>query len=138
MKKLLLLLLVFLITSCSKDKSDSAIQELASVTAVDLPERLVYGQAYEFEVHFKKTTGCHYFSGFDVSKNNNTIVVGVVNSLNTNSNNCNAGINTPDTAKLNFVVERLDFYIFKFWQGNSSVGEDRFLTKEIPIVSPEN
>ncbi len=138
MKKLLFLLLVFFTLSCIKDRSDSAIQELASVTAVDLPERLVYGQAYEFEVHFKKTTDCHYFSGFDVSKNNNNIVVGVVNSLNTNSNNCNATGNTPDTAKLNFIVERLDFYIFKFWQGSSSVGEDRFLTKEVPIVPPEN
>ena len=138
MKKLLLLISVLSAISCSKDRSDSTIQELASITAVDLPERLVYGQAYEFDVHFKKTTNCYYFSGFDVSKKNNNIVVGVVNSLNTNDHDCIATGYTPDTAKLNFVVEREDFYIFKFWQGRSSVGEDRFLTKEVPIVPPEN
>ncbi len=138
MKKLLLLIFVFFTLSCSKDESDSINQELASTIAVDLPERLVYGQAYEFEVHFKKTTECHYFSGFDVSKNNNTIVIGVVNSLNSNNINCNVTGNARDTAKLNFVVEREDFYIFKFWQGSSSVGEDRFLIKEVPIVPPEN
>jgi hypothetical protein len=135
MKKLPLLIFVaYLILGCSKDDGESLNQELAPTVSVNIPDSLKTGQAYEFDVLYKKTTHCHYFSGFDVSKNENTIVVGVVNNYRSVNNNCSTNGNLQETAKLNFVVEREDFYIFRFWQGKSSVGEDMFLTKEVPII----
>jgi len=139
MKRLLLpMLLAWLTLSCSKDNAESLNQELAPTVSVNIPDSLKTGQTYEFDVLYKKTTNCHYFSGFDVSKNENTIVVGVVNSYRSATNNCNVSGNFVQTAKLNFVVERDDFYIFRFWQGKSSVGEDVFLTKEVPVIPPGN
>ena len=136
MKRLLLFTLVAsLILGCSKDDGDSLNQELVPTIAVNIPDSLKTGQSYVFDVLYRKTTNCHYFSGFDVSKNVNTIVVGVVNNYSSVINNCSTNGNLQETAKLNFVVEREDFYIFKFWQGKSSVGEDIFLTKEVPISS---
>lgn len=138
MKRFLPLLLVILLAiSCSKDADESLLQELAPTVSVNLPDGLITGQTYEFDVLFKKTSNCHYFSGFDVSKNENTILVGVVNSYNSTDSNCPSNRNIQEMAKLNFVAEREDFYIFKFWQGKSSVGEDKFLTKEVPIIPPE-
>ena len=135
MKKLPLLIFVaYLILGCSKDDGESLNQELAPTVSVNIPDSLKTGQAYEFDVLYKKTTHCHSFSGFDVSKNENTIVVGVVNNYRSVNNNCSTNGNLQETAKLNFVVEREDFYIFRFWQGKSSVGEDMFLTKEVPII----
>ena len=138
MKRLSLLLLFgYLMLGCSKDDSESLNQELVSTVSVNIPDSLKTGQAYEFDVLYKKTTNCHYFSGFDVSKNRNTIVVGVVNNYSSAINNCSTNGNLQETAKLNFVVEREDFYIFKFWQGKSSVGEDIFLTKEVPLFTSD-
>lgn len=137
MKRFLPLLLIILFTiSCSKDADESLFQELAPTVSVNLPDSLKTGQTYEFDVLFKKASNCHHFSGFDISKNENTILVGVVNSYNSIDNNCPSNLNIQETAKLNFVAEREDFYIFKFWQGKSSVGEDKFLTKEVPIIPP--
>ena len=139
MKRLLSLTLFACLTlSCSKDDNDSLNQELAPTVSVNIPDSLKTGQAYEFDVLYNKTTSCHYFSGFDVSKKDNLIVVGVVNSYRSGNTNCNSAGNLRQTAKLNFVAEREDFYIFKFWQGKSSVGEDTFLTKEVPIIPSGN
>ncbi|TVZ26256.1 hypothetical protein JM83_1210 [Gillisia sp. Hel_I_86] len=138
MKRLLWLLVTCLSLGCSKNDNDSLNQELAPTVSVNLPDSLKSGQAYEFDVLYKKTTSCHYFSGFDVSKNENTIVVGVVNSYRSGNTNCNSTGNLQQTAKLNFVVEREDFYTFRFWQGKSSVGEDEFLTKEVPVIPSGN
>jgi len=135
MKRLLAITFIAFITlSCSKDDSESLQQELVPTVSVNIPDSLKTGQAYEFEVLYKKTSNCHYFSGFDVSKNEQTIIVGVVNNYSSVNNNCSTNGNLQEAAKLNFVVEREDFYIFKFWQGKSSVGEDVFLTKEVPII----
>jgi len=135
MKKLLLSTIVAILSiGCSKDDGESINQELVPTVSINIPDSLKTGQAYEFDVLYKKTTNCHYFSGFDISKNENTIVVGVVNNYSSVINNCSTNGNLQETAKLNFVVEREDFYIFKFWQGKSSVGEDIFLKKEVPII----
>ncbi|RKS55445.1 hypothetical protein BC962_0408 [Gillisia mitskevichiae] len=135
MKRLLAIIFIaFIILSCSKDDTESLQQELVPTVSVNIPDSLKTGQAYEFEVLYKKTSNCHYFSGFDVSKNEHTIIVGVVNNYSSVNNNCSTNGNLQEAAKLNFVVEREDFYIFKFWQGKSSVGEDVFLTKEVPII----
>ena len=133
-----ILLLILLTVSCSTDDGEIMLQELAPTLSVDLPEGLENGQTYEFEVLYKKTASCYRFSGFDVSKNENTIVVGVVNSYSSSDNNCNSNGDLQERAKLNFVAEREDFYIFKFWQGKSSVGEDKFLTIEVPVTPPGN
>ncbi len=139
MKRLLpLMLITYINFSCAIDDGDALNQELTPTVSVNIPDSLKTGQTYVFDVLYKKTTSCHYFSGFDVSKNENTIVVGVVNSYRSGNNICNSGGNLRQTAKLNFVAEREDFYIFKFWQGKSSVGEDKFLTKEVPIIPSGN
>lgn len=137
-RKVSFLLIALFAISCAKDEDESLSQELVPTVSVNFPDSLKIGQAYGFDVLYRKSTNCHYFSGFDVSKKDNTIVVGVVNSYGTVNNNCNSNGNLEQTAKFNFVAERTDFYIFKFWQGKSSVGEDKFLIKEVPIIPSGN
>lgn len=138
MKKLVLLLFSFAyLTSCtSDDDAGSLTPNLAAVRSVTLPDSFVHAQAYEIEIIYKRPTNCDHFSGFDISKNENEIFIGVVCSHHTSNTNCLDSGNLQDSVTLNFVAERDDFYIFNFWQGKNALGEDEFLIIEIPVTQP--
>ncbi|MCJ7757056.1 MAG: hypothetical protein MUP24_02835 [Gillisia sp.] len=138
MKKLVLLLFSFAyLTSCTSDNdAGSLTPNLAAVRSVTLPDSFVQTQAYEIEIIYKRPTNCDYFSGFDISKNENEIFIGVVCSHHTSNTNCLDSGNLQDSVTLNFVAERDDFYIFNFWQGKNALGEDEFLIIEIPVTQP--
>lgn len=112
------------------------MQDLAPTLSVALPENFEYGQEYEIEISYKRPTNCHNFSGLDISQNENEIQIGVVTSYRTSNTNCSTTGNLNATTALNFVAERDDFYIFKFWQGATAGGENRFLTIEVPVTQP--
>lgn len=112
------------------------MQNLASVLSVDLPEEFTFGESYEIEIQYKRPTSCHTFSGLDVSRNENQITIGVVTSFRTSAPNCVETGNLNASAEINFVAERDDFYIFRFWQGRNAAGVDNFLIVEVPVNPP--
>jgi len=127
--------LLGLLTSCSiEDDAGNIMQNLAPTLSVDLPETFVFGQTYSIEITYQRPTNCHTFSGLDVARNGNEIIIGVVTSYATNNPNCAAAGNLQATATINFVAERDDFYIFKFWKGKSAAGIDQFLIVEVPVT----
>lgn len=111
------------------------MQNLAVVTSVEMPENFEFSREYRIKVNYERPTGCDRFSGFDVSKNGNIITVGVVTSSRTSIEDCSSTGNLQVAAELNFVAERDDFYIFKFWQGEAN-GEVQFLTVQVPVIRP--
>jgi hypothetical protein len=138
MNKLVILLFSFAyLTSCTTDdNAGSLTPNLAVVLSVTLPESFVHAQAYEIEIIYKRPTNCDRFSGFDISKNENELFIGVVCSRHTSNTNCVDTGNLQDSVTLNFVAERDDFYIFNFWQGKNALGEDEFLIIEVPVTQP--
>ena len=139
MKRVILFCTIFTLFSCSiDDDSGNIMQELAPTVSVEMPENMFFGQTNSIAVTYKKPSSCHYFSGFDVSKNGNTITVGVVTSYRTTNTNCSETGNLLAVTELNFVAERNDFYIFKFWRGTNSEGENLFLTREVTVTRPVN
>lgn len=112
------------------------MQNLAVVTSVEMPENFEFSREHSIKVNFIRQTSCERFSGFDLLKNGNTITVGVVTSYRTSRTDCLSTGNMQASAELNFVAERDDFYIFKFWQGEEN-GEVQFLTVEVPVIRPE-
>lgn len=111
------------------------MQNLAVVTSVEMPESFDYSREHRIKVNFKRQTSCDRFSGFDISKSGNVITVGVVTSYRTNRSDCLSIGNMQSAAELNFVAERDDFYIFKFWQGEVN-GVVQFLTVQVPVNRP--
>lgn len=128
-------LILGLLTGCSlEDDAGNIMQNLAPTLSVDLPETFVFEQRYNIEITYQRPTNCHTFSGLDVARNENEIVIGVVTSYSSNNPNCAATGNLQATATINFVAERDDFYIFKFWKGKSATGIDQFLIVEVPVT----
>jgi len=138
MKRLVLMLFSFAyLTSCtSDDDAGSLTPNLAAVLSVTFPDSFVHAQAYGIEIIYKRPTNCDHFTGFDISKDENEIFIGVVCSYHTSNTNCVDTGNLQDSVTLNFVAERDDFYIFNFWQGKNALGEDEFLIIEIPVTQP--
>ena len=139
MKKLVVLLFSFayLISCSSNDDVGSLTPNLAGVLSVTLPDSLVHAEAYGIEIIYKHPTNCDHFSGFDISKKENEIFIGVVCSHHTSNTNCVDIGNLQDSVTLNFVAERDDFYIFNFWQGKNALGTDEFLIIETPVTQPQ-
>ncbi|MFO8147880.1 MAG: hypothetical protein ACQEWG_02030 [Bacteroidota bacterium] len=138
MKKLLLVFFYStIITACSSDEDNGGMmQNLAVITTVELPDHFEYNQEYEIKINYRRPTNCDFFSGFDISKSSNKITVGVVTSYSTSNTTCVRTGNLNTSIKLNFVADRDDFYIFKFWQGKNTSGEVQFLTVEVPVTRP--
>lgn len=123
--------------SCSvDDDAGNIMQDLAPIISVNLPESFVFEETFEIELTYRKPTSCHNYSGLDLARNGNVIVVGVVTSFNTTTDNCESSGNLEATTSINFVAERNDFYIFKFWKGRTA-GRDEFLIVEVPVTQPE-
>ncbi|MFO7721030.1 MAG: hypothetical protein R6W85_11380 [Gillisia sp.] len=138
MRKLLLLFFYSaILTACSSDEDNGGMmQNLAVITNVEVPEYFEYNREYEIKIDYRRPTTCDFFSGFDISKSSNLITVGVVTSYRTSSTRCERTGNLNTSTKLNFVADREDFYIFKFWQGENAAGVVQFLTIEVPVIRP--
>lgn len=135
-RSLLCILFAFLLWSCTSNDDDAHMQELAPVISVNIPEIFEAEQRYEIEIIYIRPTNCHTYRGLDISQKENEITVGVVTSYPPNQPNCVETGNLQSSARINFVVERDDFYIFKFWKGRSEAGIDNFLIVEVPVTPP--
>ncbi len=139
MKKTIIILSLIVLEGCSvDDNSNGIIQDLAPITSVNIPTSFVANKSYEIDLNYRRPSNCHYFAGLDITQKNNEVTIGVVNHSKTSSSNCSSNGDLSEMTSLNFVAERNDFYIFKFWKGENSVGEDEFIIKQIPITQPDD
>lgn len=141
MKKITVFIMITLglsfFSACSID--DGANQynftyKLSPVTEVDIPDTLIYNAKYHFDITFEKPSDCYSFSGFDYTKEGNVRIIGVVNSVLQDSSCKVLDTTMMETRNLDFYVERHDYYKFKFWQGNDSIGEPEYLTKKVVVT----
>lgn len=134
MKKLLLVIVsVIFLSGCSLQTDDETLlYQLAPINAVEIPETLIHGETYQLSIQYYKPTNCHSFDGFDVTKNENEIMIGVVTAYFPENANCEDQEYTEE-ASLEFYVDRNDFYIFRFWQGVNEDNEPQFMSLEVPI-----
>lgn len=138
MKKYLpFLALTLLLAACSMDDdmNTTFTYALVPVDSVAIPDTLVFRKTYTFDIVYERPTDCHTFAGFDYQRNVNERIIAVVSAV-YDDPDCEELTDETAIAKLHFQVERDDFYVFKFWQGQNEAGEAFFLTDTVP-VTPE-
>ena len=132
----LISLLLVLFTGCSADDDPSeepVAYEKVPVLSTNLPQQLTAGEKIILRLTYDRPTRCHFFSGLEFEDLKGTLYFGVVTSHKKNSE-CESEDLTASTS-FEFTPEPVEFYIFKFWQGRNELGEDQFLTVEVPVVS---
>lgn len=147
MKKIvLLLLLAFTANSCSPDDSSNDVQvyyELIPIQRCEMPYRFNSGETYDFTMHFKMPTTCHYYKGiyFEGSGTTKTIAI---QSVVFEKPDCVAYDDDPSnvqpennvTAKYKFTAGAPGtVYTFKIWSGKDEQGADTYYDVTIPVTN---
>ena len=134
MKKLLVLFILGTLLSCEINDGNEINFELQimSVTGVDIPAEFTLGETYEITVDYLRPNGCHEFNDFIIQPNGNTRTVAVVDTV---YNDPNCSVNAEEASvSFNFLVLSNGPYIFQFYQGTGTNGEDQYLIVEVPVV----
>ncbi|WP_242092335.1 hypothetical protein [Aestuariivivens sediminicola] len=127
-------LILSLLVSCSiGDDSVNYDLEILPVESVDIPDEFEFGQTYPITVYYYRPTTCHAFRNFYYERDDNVRTVAPITYVDT-KNNCSDLTDNLVEATFNFIVTRNGSYIFKFWQGEDSSGEDLFLSIEVPVL----
>lgn len=145
MKKIvLLLILAFIANSCSPEDSDNVqvYYELVPIQRCDMPYRFSSGETYDFTMHFKMPTSCHYYKGIYFEGNGNTKTI-AIQSVVFEKTDCvaydssnNAQPNNNVTAKYKFTAGAPGtVYTFKIWTGKDEQGEDTYYDVTIPVTN---
>lgn len=140
MKKFLIFSLVALLfVSCSiDDDSNNYTLEILPVESVDIPDEFTLGQTYPITVRYFRPTTCHAFREFYYVKDNNIRTVAPITYVfehEMENNSCTDLVDDLVEATFNFIVTGNGSYIFKFWQGEDTNGEDQYLTIEVPVTN---
>jgi uncharacterized protein YcfL len=137
MKKLIALsLALFLLVSCSINDDDSINYsfEILPVESVDIPTEFTLGEIYPITVSYFKPSTCHSFKEFYYLKENNIRTVALIHYV-FEDTDCEILEEELVESTFNFIVTSNGSYIFKFWQGEDTNGEDQYLTIEVPVVN---
>ncbi|TRX23702.1 hypothetical protein [Flavobacterium franklandianum] len=135
MKKILFFLIVITsFLSCSlDDDSPTYTYEILPVDSYVVPASFTLGQTYEIKLKYQKPTSCHIYQGIYYEKNLNTRTIAVQTAVQ-NNQVCTMEIPPISEVSFNFMVTNTGSYIFKFYKGKDTAGEDIFEDVEIPVV----
>ncbi len=117
--------------SCSLDEGSNSYLKTIPIETASMPEYFQYGQVYQINLTYLKTSSCYSFNDVYSVKNDNTITFAVINSV-TDNGNCQT-ISQEIEKSFDFTASDIGTYIFKFWQGEDNNGEDVYLIMEIPV-----
>ena len=140
MKKLVALsIALFLFASCSLDSdgsNDDSLNfsfEILPIDSVDIPDKFSLGQTYPIKVSYFQPSTCHSFKEFYHLIENNERTIAVIDYVFDNGN-CQTLTDELVDATIDFTATSNGSYIFKFWQGQTSDGEDEYLIIEVPVI----
>lgn len=136
MKKILLLLvLITTFTGCSvdNDANDTYTFHVLPIESYEIPTTFTLGETYEIKLKYQKPTACHIYQGIYYTKDLNTRTVAVQTAVNDNEV-CTADVPAVSEASFNFIVSNTGSYIFKFYKGKDTDGENIFEEVEVQVT----
>ena len=135
MKKIaLFIVLITSILSCSIDNDNpSYTYQILPVDSYVVPASFTLGQTYSIKLKYQKPTACHIYQGIYYEKNLNTRTIAIQTAVQ-NNQVCTQEVPPISEVSFNFTVTNTGSYIFKFYKGKDTAGEDIFEEVEIPVV----
>lgn len=139
MKKLLLLVFIISCTlfSCSlDDNNDDSFDfyyETLPIESVNMPDEFILGNTHEITMTYLRPTGCHVFNDFYYLSELNQRTIAIITTV-INDPNCVTFDNESVEVTLNFSVNNINPYVFRFWQGEDENGNDMYYVVEVPVV----
>ena len=132
MKRFFLLFsLLFLFNSCELDENNYYV-DILPVHSVEMPSEFTLGLSYQITMRYYRPTNCHSPYGIYYEKDLN-IRTCAVNNLVREGGTCNELNEYLVEETFNFTVTNTGNYIFKFWTGVDSEGNNTFLEYDIPV-----
>lgn len=132
MKKLVLLVsILFLFNSCQLDDNDFHV-EILPVNSVEMPAEFELGAVYQITMEYYRPTNCHSPYGIYYEKDLNIRTCAIKNLVEERGN-CAPVENVLVQETFTFKVTNTGNYIFKFWTGEDTEGNDTFLEYDIPV-----
>ncbi|TDR24495.1 hypothetical protein [Flavobacterium cheniae] len=132
MKKIFLILsLFFVLSSCEIDQESVSVVTLP-VESVVIPTEFELGGTYPIIMRYYRPSSCHTPYGIYYEKDLN-IRVCAVNNIVREGGNCNELNDYLVEETFDFTVTSTGNYIFKFWTGVDSEGNNTFLEYDIPV-----
>ncbi|TAF11775.1 MAG: hypothetical protein EAZ75_02125 [Flavobacteriia bacterium] len=132
MKKLILILsLLFVLSSCEVDQESISIVTLP-VESVVIPTEFELGGTYPIIMRYYRPSSCHAPYGIYYEKDLN-IRTCAVNNILREGGSCNQLNEYLVEETFNFTVTNTGNYVFKFWTGVDSEGNNTFLEYDIPV-----
>lgn len=140
MKKIALLLIAAItIMSCSLEESNEPrfYYEVLPVEGFEVPQGVYLGQNYEIKMTYKMPSSCHVYEGCYYKTEGYTTIVGIQTYV-LESEDCEEFenqelIETSFTFKVDGLQNALQPYIFKFYKGKDTNGNDIFEEVSVPV-----
>ncbi len=115
-----------LVISCTPESDEPEFHyELLPVESVDMPTELYVNTENQIVIHYLKPTSCHGFNGFYYDKDEFTRII-AIQSYVLEQDNCTPLTNQIVEKTLKFKPTETGTYLFKFWKGKDTNGDDIF------------
>ena len=133
-----LFLVVFLIFGCSDDDNNDDNDhdyhlEYVNVISADLPDEFIFGRTYRINVTIELPNSCYfYYNQYDYFYEGTSRLIYPIGHV-------DDGVTcTPNSEETTFSIPvqalQNEPYIFKFYQGEDTDGQDMFLTIQVPVI----
>lgn len=135
MKKIILLACIVLLYSCLNSDNDfSSFQyEFVKIDEAITPSSFTYGEIDSITVKYTFPNSCYSFYDLHYEKENNSRVVAITALVNiADSTVCSQATIEKEYTFAVHVLQEED-YIFKFWKGKNSNGDNLFEEIVIPV-----
>ena len=130
MKKLALIILTLIITSCSVDTPDYQYK-LLEIKDFTVSQSFNYGEVATIKVTYELPSSCYEFHSLYYQYKETTRIV-AIRSLEILGENCPQVVIEKEL-EIPITVSQKEDYLFKFWKGKDNNGEDIFEEKVVPV-----
>lgn len=136
MKRYILILFVAVISfsSCSLESEDQISFSLVflPIETAEVPTEFEFGETYSITISYFLPSACYQFRDIYYDYDENSRII-AVNSILNNDQICTQALIEQEHT-FSVLCSQEENYVFKFWQGENSQGEDQYLIVEVPVI----